>query len=97
MDIYEALDKVVSFNDSKIETMYNGKKLVLFNPKIYDGPITLQSLPYGGIQSVYNNLLIINTKNGFIFTDLVEYNGILMTTKKFIEIEDNLVNHVLPS
>ena len=64
---------------------------------MYEGPITLQLLPYGGIQSVYANHLIIYTKNGFIFTDLVEYNGILMTTKKFIEIEDNLVNHVLPS
>ncbi len=87
----------IDFSNSRLETMYNGKKLVLFNPKIYDGPITLQSLPYGGIQSVYNHLLIINTKDGFISTDLVEYNGILMTTKKFIEIEDNLVNQVLPS
>lgn len=89
--------KSLDLSNDRLETMYNGKKLVLFNPKFYEGPITLQALPYGGIQSVYDNKLIIYTKDGFIFTDLVEYNGILMSTEKFIEIEDNLVNQVLPS
>lgn len=89
--------KPIDLSNNRLETMYNGRKLVLFNPKMYEGPITLQALPYGGIQSIYNNQLIIYTKNGFISTDLVEYNGILMTTKKFIEIEDNLVNQILPS
>lgn len=89
--------KPIDLSNNRLETMYNGRKLVLFNPKVYEGPITLQALPYGGIQSVYNNQLIINTVDGFISTDLIEYNGILMTTKKFIEIEDNLVNQVLPS
>ena len=87
----------LDLSSNRLETTYNGKKLVLLNPVKYEGPITLQALPYGGIQSIYNNLLIVFTKDGFISCDLVEYNGILMTTKKFIEIEDNLVNHVLPS
>lgn len=89
--------EILDLNKKEILTMYNGKVLKLINPFLYSGPITLQSLPYGGIQSTFNGLLIIHTKNGFIATDLVEYNGILLTTKKFIEIEENLINQVLPN
>lgn len=89
--------KSIDLNNKKIETSYKGKKLVLLDPYKYDGPITLQLLPYGGIQSTYCYHIIIYTLDGFIACDLVCYDGIIMTSKEFIEKEKNLVNHVLPS
>ena len=80
-----------------IITTYNGKTLILKSPYLYYGPITLQYLPYGGIQSVYNYKIIINSKNGFIASDFVIYNGKLMSSKQFIIENKDLVNIILPN
>lgn len=82
---------------SDLFTTYLGKELILKNVYRYYGPITMQYLPYGGIQSVYQNQLIINTKSGFIATKEVVYDHIKMSTKEFIDLFPNLVNEVLPS
>lgn len=90
------------YNDSivineDLLTTFKKKTLVLKNIKFYNGPITLQYLPFGGIQSVYNNNLIINCKEGFITCDYVIYNNQKMTNEQFIKQNNNLVNIVLPN
>ena len=86
-------DKIVFNTD--IETSYHGKKLILKNVYRYQGPITMQLLPYGGIQSVYGYNLIVNTKDGFISCNNVVYDNLLQSTKDFIMNHPNLVNSVL--
>ena len=93
---------MVRFNElldlsNPIITTFRQKELVLLNPYLYDGPITMQYLPYGGIQSVFNYHLIINTVNGFIAVDNLIYDNKKMTSKEFIELFPNLVNEVLPN
>ncbi|MDE6013390.1 MAG: hypothetical protein K2G50_00440, partial [Anaeroplasmataceae bacterium] len=53
-------------------------------------------LPYGGIQSVYHNQLIINTKSGFIVPQKIIYDGVSYTNYEFTSKFDDLVNQVLP-
>lgn len=79
-----------------IETTYLGKTLILHNCFTYQGPITMQYIPYGGIQSVFNNNIILHVKNGFISCKNVTYDGIKMSNKQFIDMFKNLVNIVLP-
>ncbi len=80
-----------------IETKFKGKKLILKNIFLYDGPITMQYLPNGGIQSLFHNNLIIKTESGFIATKEVEYDGINYTIGEFSIMYDDLVNTVLPN
>ncbi len=82
---------------SDIHTTYLGYPLILKNVYLYKGPITMQYLPYGGIQSVYQNHLILTSKSGFIATDKVIYKGKELSTKEFIDQFPDLVNEVLPS
>ena len=63
----------------------------------YDGPITMQYLPLGGIQAVINYHLIINTLKGFMFCDILIYDNRKMSSKQFIEMFPNIVNEVLPN
>lgn len=46
-----------------LKTTFQGKELILYHCYLYQGPITLQALPYGGIQSFYQYHLIIYTKS----------------------------------
>jgi len=87
-DVYIGMD---------LYTTYKGKLLILKNVYKYEGPITLQYLPYGGIQTVFEGNLVINTRNGFITSEFVIYNGEEMTNEEFISRNSNLVNHILPS
>lgn len=88
-------DNVELYQD--IETKLYGKTLILKEVYFYEGPITLQALPYGGIQSVFGYHLIIFTRNGFIACDKVNYDGDEMTSKEFITKYEDLVNLVLPN
>lgn len=95
-------DKLFDFNFNVAEgmnilTTLFGKRLVLEDISFYDGPITMQYLPYGGIQSVYGFNLIINTKNGLIVPKSVIYDGVRYDTNEFVKINRNLVNLVLPN
>ena len=58
-----------------VVTTYKGKKLILKNVYYYKGPVTMQYLPYGGIQSTFNKTIIINSKYGFIGCDEVIYDN----------------------
>ena len=80
-----------------ILTTFNKKDLMLVNVQMYDGPITMQYLPYGGIQSIYDNHLIIHTLLGYIYVDEVIFDGVKMNTNQFIKLNKDLVNRVLPN
>lgn len=83
--------------DADLYTTYLGKDLILKNLYRYYGPTTLQYLPYGGIQSVYDNQIILHTKSGYIASREVVYDGKPMSSKEFIDLYPDLVNEVLPS
>lgn len=93
--MFDFSNKVIQNQD--IITSFNGKSLVLKNVFYYNGPVTMQYLPYGGIQSVFNNIIIINSVNGFIGCVDVIYDGINYSSKQFIENNPNLVNTILPN
>ena len=80
-----------------IKTKFKGKELILKNIYLYDGAVTMQYLPYGGIQSVYDYTIILNCVNGFIASKEVIYDHIEMSSKDFILMFDNIVNEVLPN
>ena len=82
--------------NTDIETSLFGKKIILKNVFFYDGPITLQYLPYGGIQAIFYNVMIINTRDGFIGTKEVEYDGLIYSVSEFSFLFNNLVNQVFP-
>ena len=89
-------NELIDLNNDIITT-YKGKTLIIKSPYLYYGPITMQYLPYGGIQSVYDYKIIINCKNGFVASDYIIYDGIAMSSKQFILNNNNLVNTVLPN
>lgn len=82
---------------SDVYTTYLGKELILKQVYRYYGPVTMQYLPYGGVQSVYQDQLIIHTKSGFIATRNVIYDTIEMSSKDFISKFPDIVNEVFPS
>ena len=63
----------------------------------YVGPVTLQYLPNGGIQSLFHGDLIIKVNNGFLKVTKVIFNKQELTSKEFINLigEENLANQVL--
>ena len=71
MELFDFNSKVIIGSD--IHTTLNGCLLILKEVYYYDGPITMQYLPVGGIQSVFDNKIIVNTLNGFMFCDIVIY------------------------
>ena len=74
-----------------IETTLYGKKLILKNL------LTMQYLPYGGIQMIINGQMVISTNIGYLATKEVEYDGIYYTIKEFSNRFSNLVNLILPN
>lgn len=86
----------IEFN-MDVKTSYMGKTLILKNVYLYDGPVTMQKLPYGGIQSVFGYNLIITTKSGFICPKEIIYDDKKYSVKEFILKFPNLVNEVLPN
>lgn len=77
-------------------TKFNYKQLILRNIKPYQGIITLQYLPNGGIQMIRNNKMIINFNNGFVYTEEVNYDNQDYSVIEFNKMFPDLVNLVLP-
>lgn len=77
-------------------TKFNNKKLVLKNIKPYNGIITLQYLPNGGIQMIRDNKMIVNFNNTFYYTEEVNYDNEDYSIIEFNKMFKNLVNTVLP-
>lgn len=74
---------------------FNNKVLILKNIKPYQGIITLQYLPNGGIQMIRDNKMIINYNNGFIYTEEINYDNQDYSVKDFNKLFPNLVNQVI--
>ena len=81
----------------EIETTLFGKKIILKNLYRYDGPLTMQYLPNGGIQMIINNQMVISTNIGYLATKEVEYEGLLYSIEELSHKYKNLVNLVLPN
>lgn len=79
-----------------IVTTYRKKLLILENVYFYEGPVTMQYLPYGGIQSLFHHRLIVVAKNGFVTCNTVVYDGKRMAVGDFIDEFEDLINVVLP-
>ena len=77
-----------------IETSLLDKKLILLNVRRYEGPVTRQLLPYG-IQSLFDNKLIIYAKVGFIYVEEVIYDSRKMKVTELVKEVPNLINEVL--
>ena len=73
------------------------EKLIFTSYKKYEGPITLQYLPNGGIQSLFSGLLIVKVNNGFLSVDHLIYKGEEISSSSFIKIvgQDHLLNQIL--
>lgn len=77
-------------------TTFDNKKLILKNLRPYNGIITLQYLPTGGIQMIRDNKMIINYNNSFIYTEEINFNNQDYNIVEFSKLYPNLVNQVLP-
>lgn len=98
---FPRLDRFYDSDDLQkplFETSFQGSPLTLCSLKPYDGPVTLQYLPSGGVQSLTEGRLIIATTEGFMAPDEVIYNGVRQPTSDFVRThEEDLVNSVFPS
>lgn len=76
---------------------FNNEKLIITEFKKYERPITLQYLPNGGIQSLFNFKIIVKVNNGFLEINKLTYKGKTYSSKEFIKTigEFNLLNHQL--
>ncbi len=61
----------------------------------YFGPITMQYLPNGGIQSLFSGYLIIKVNNGFMKVSQLIFQNQNYTSFEFIAKYPDLVNQVL--
>jgi hypothetical protein len=77
-------------------TTFDNKKLILKNLRPYNGIITLQYLPTGGIQMIRDNKMVINYNNSFIYTEEINFNNQDYNIVEFTKLYPNLVNQVLP-
>lgn len=90
--------KDIDFTSALFLVCYlNGEKIIFTKYSKYFGPITMQYLPNGGIQSLFDNFLIIKINNGFLKVEELIFNEKKLTSKDFIKIfgEENLINQVL--
>ncbi len=80
-----------------IITTYKGKVLILKNVYIYDGPLTLQYLPSGGVQTIYNDELVIRINDGYIACKEVIYDNKYYLINDFYKLNYNIINTILPN
>ena len=76
---------------------FNNEKIIFTKYKKYKGPITLQLLPCGGIQSLNKNKIIVALKNGYLEVSKLIYKDEEMTSIDFINLigADELLNAIL--
>lgn len=85
------------FEDSSYRGCYFENNILIFIKfKKYKGPITLQYLSNGGIQSIYKNKLIIKVNNGYLEVSKLYLNNKSISSKKFINLyKEKLSNYCL--
>ena len=89
--------KPIDYNQPILMTYFQKEPIIFTKFGPYHGPVTLQYLPYGGIQSVFHGHLIIHIVNGFMSVDELIYQGIIYQSDEFITRYPDLVNQVLPN
>lgn len=94
--------KLFSFENDVIEhsdiyTTYQNELLILHDVRFYIGPLTMQYLPFGGIQSTFNHHLIIHVKNGYIHPNKITYQNQTYSEFEFVDKYVDLVNQILPN
>lgn len=96
---YKLIDFTIDFDflDKSFRACYFKNQLLIFTKfYCYFGPITLQYLPSGAIQSLNNNELIIKVNNGFLAIKELMINNITISSKQFInEHKKELLNAIL--
>lgn len=91
-------DKDFDFSSKEKQYCYfNDDRIEFVDYERYVGPITLQYLPNGGVQSMFDGHLIIKVNNGFLCVNKLTYQGKEYTSNEFIKFvgEENLINQVL--
>ncbi|MBO8427280.1 MAG: hypothetical protein IAC58_01810 [Firmicutes bacterium] len=86
-----------SLKDIPLKVYFNNEVIIFLEYEKYTGPITLQYLPNGGIQSLFHGYLIIKVNNGFLKVKKLIYKNITFSSINFIKEvgEINLINQIL--
>lgn len=84
-------------NKEEIYTFFNGEQIIFIDYKKYDGPITMQFLPNGGIQSLFAYNIIIKTEDCFLSVTKLRYKNVVYSSKDFIDKYGDITNLVLPN
>lgn len=90
-------NRPIDYSRRLLSTTFQNKEIIFSDFAPYNGPVTLQALPYGGIQSLFDYLIIIYTVNGFMAVSQLIYNNKVMSSKEFIKLYPDLINQVLPN
>ena len=87
----------LDFNDLTFRGCYFKNTLLIFTKfHAYNGPITLQFLNNGGVQSLLNNEIIIKVNNGYLAIDELIVENKLISSKEFIkQYKNELLNYEL--
>ena len=86
-----------SLKDIPLKVYFNNEVIIFLEYEKYTGPITLQYLPNGGIQSLFHGYLIIKVNNGFLKVIKLIYKNVTFSSINFIKEvgEINLINQIL--
>ena len=86
-----------SLKDIPLKVYFNNEVIIFLEYEKYTGPITLQYLPSGGIQSLFHGFLIIKVNNGFLKVKKLIYKNVTFSSINFIKEvgEINLINQIL--
>ena len=99
MEKYKLIDfeKDFDFFDEMPRGAYLDDELLIFTKfSRYIGPLTMQLLPNGGIQSLFNYQIIIKVNNGYLSVQELIVDDKVMSSKQFIlEHGNELINKVL--
>lgn len=85
-----------SLKDIPLKVYFNNEVIIFLEYEKYTGPITLQYLPNGGIQSLFHGYLIIKVNNGFLKVKKLIYKNVTFSSINFIKEvgEINLINQI---
>ena len=86
-----------SLKDIPLKVYFNNEVIIFLEYEKYTGPITLQYLSNGGIQSLFHGYLIIKVNNGFLKVKKLIYKNVTFSSINFIKEvgEINLINQIL--
>ncbi len=93
----EAVDfqkDIIYFPYRVLKAMYFDEPIYFLEYEPYVGPVTMQYLPDGGIQSLYAGFIIVKVHNGFMKVTKLYYQNQSFTSQEFNLKYPNLMNQV---